>query len=185
VDRQRNSEVEITLPVPSHSDIGTSSLAPAVSTSVKTPSMSPSTTIVLQPDSPVDHALERYRGYSAYGPEFPSFEILYDTALWRLMPGEIPVSEPQLLAQQIPGCRIRLQAGATAAPTVSSIQLAGREWTVRLLQPDSLMYDTPYDEGIISYIFGLHLPQPYSETEKSPCQTAAEQVIDTFTIILN
>jgi hypothetical protein len=44
------------------------------------------------------------------------------------------------------------------------------------------MYDIPYDRG--AYIFGAHLPQHYSATEKSPCQTAMEKVIDSFTIVV-
>jgi hypothetical protein len=35
-------------------------------------------------------------------------------------------------------------------------------------------------QGDIAFIFGLMLPEAYSESAKSPCQAAAEGVIETF-----
>ena len=45
------------------------------------------------------------------------------------------------------------------------------------------MYSTLLDD--IAFIFGLTLPEPYASTEKSPCQQALEDVLQTFQVVAN
>ena len=45
------------------------------------------------------------------------------------------------------------------------------------------MYSTPLDD--IAFIFGLTLPEPYASAEKSPCQQALEDVLQTFQVVAN
>jgi hypothetical protein len=50
------------------------------------------------------------------------------------------------------------------------------------MQPKLLHYSTVQDYS--SFIFGLTLPDPYTDSAKDPCQQAAEDVLKTFSVAL-
>jgi hypothetical protein len=74
-----------------------------------------------------------------------------------------------------------LRASAIGTEAFSTVSLAGYEWTIFLVKPQPPMYSMPYED--MAFIFGLFLPDPYSEEVKSPCQQAAEDVFNTFEIV--
>lgn len=122
--------------------------------------------------------LTQYRNANPYLPE-PEFEVSYDPVLWSL--DQTMESNDRLLHRTIENCDFRLQAGPMGAQSVAKTELAGREWTISLGQPNILLYWFSYKT--IGFNFGLIMPTDYSPTEKNPCQVQAEQVIDTFRII--
>jgi hypothetical protein len=169
-DRPENSELAVAVP----------SANVAVEEGSRSPLVTLTATMVSQPVSPVHPMLKRYRGHSFYGTAFPQFEIQYDPAQWILLQNDGDGGH-RLEKRQIPGCQLRLRASPTSSDTVSSVHLAGRTWMVGPLRGNLLMYYFNYDR--IAYIFYVRLPRPESDTEMSACQTAAEEVIDSFIMV--
>jgi hypothetical protein len=168
------------------------------STGTQTPTALPSPTVTVAKATPIDAAtvtslpsptvttvapqptaaLTLYRNANPYLPK-PQFEVSYDPAVWSL--DQTMESNDRLLHRTIKNCDFRLQAGPIGAQSVAKTELAGREWTISLVQPNILLYWFSYKT--IGFDFGLVMPTDYSPTEKNPCQVQAEQVIDTFRII--
>lgn len=120
-----------------------------------------------------------YRGTNPYRLEYPQYEIRYDPKIWSL--DTVQSTYSLLIHQEIPNCRLVLDAGPIGAQQFATVQLAGREWSVATVQKSSLLYGTPYQN--IAFIFGVRLPEEFSPTSKSRCQIEAEMVIDTFTVV--
>jgi hypothetical protein len=121
-----------------------------------------------------------YRGESPYGDIGAPFEILYDSAVWEL------INEPESRNNRLSnlresGCILRLQTGPVGAPTVDRVILADREWFINQIRPNIISYSLPVDT--YGYIFGVELPEEYSNATKSSCQQMAEEVLDTFSLV--
>ncbi len=124
-----------------------------------------------------------YLGATLYPPNSPSFNVSYDPSIWEFIEPEYDGSgrKPQLIHRNIPGCSMWLRAGPIDAESVSTVSLAGYEWTIFLVNPQLPMYSMPYED--MAFRFGLFLPEPYSEQVKGPCQQAVEDVLKTFKIV--
>jgi hypothetical protein len=120
------------------------------------------------------------RGSYPY-PTSPPFKVSYDPSIWEFVEDYGSSQNSQLIHRDIPGCFLLLRAGPLGAPLVSTTSLAGYEWEIFLTRPQLLMYSATYSD--IAFIFGLFLPDPFSEEVKSPCQQAAEDVFNTFEIV--
>jgi hypothetical protein len=125
-------------------------------------------------------ALLSYRGESPYGGIGAPFELLYDSAIWEL------INEPDSFQNRLsnlrePSCIFRLQTGPVGAPTVDRVILADREWFINQIRPNIIFYSLPVDT--YAYIFGVELPEEFSNASKSLCQQMAEEVISTFSLV--
>lgn len=134
------------------------------------------TTIPATPNS----SFVYYRGPNPYR-ESPAFEVEYDSAVWLFAEDDGSSRKAQLFQRDIPGCTMWLQAGPVGDQLLSTRILAGREWTISLIQPAILNYATPLKD--IYFIIGVILPEKYLATVESPCQQAAEDVLQTFKVI--
>lgn len=133
---------------------------------------------VTPPGAPMtSDGLTHYQGPNPYRSS-PSFDVGYDPSVWEYVEDDGSGRQSQLMHRSLSGCSLWLRAGPVGAPDVSSASLAGYDWTISQAQPNVLIYSTP--QGDIAFIFGLILPDAYSESAKSPCQEAAESVIETF-----
>jgi hypothetical protein len=135
-------------------------------------------TVVITATTAPTADLAQYRNANPYLPE-PQFAVSYDPAVWAF--DQTMEANDRLLHRTIENCEFRLQAGPVGAPSVDKAQLAGREWTSALVQPNILLYWFSYET--IGFSFGVVLPTDYAVTEKTACQVAAEQVINTFQIV--
>jgi hypothetical protein len=122
----------------------------------------------------------RYQGPNPYRAS-PAFSVDYDPSVWEFVEQDGSGREPRLDHRGIAQCSVWLGAGPVGAEPVSTINLAGYEWTVSRVQQEILMYATPMDD--IAFIFGLFLPEPYATDVTSPCQQALEAVMQTFQIV--
>jgi hypothetical protein len=132
--------------------------------------------IPTKPNSDLVH----YRGPNPYQ-EFPAFEVAYDSAVWQFVEDDGSGRKAQLFQRNIPGCSMWLQAGPVGDQLLSTRNLAEREWTISLVQPAILNYATRLKD--IYFIIGVTLPEKYLATVESPCQQAAEDVLQTFKVI--
>jgi hypothetical protein len=126
-----------------------------------------------------DAELAKYVGHKEHGQPRPDFEIWYNTDVW-----ELRVDSSELYYRNDSSCSLKLQVGPTDIPSImpiTTIVLAGRQWTFRVVGANLLGYSTSSNSG--TYIFRLHLPDEYNETSKSICQLLAEEVIGTFSIV--
>lgn len=151
--------------------------APSSPTTAEVPMVVQETVAITATTAPTA-TLVQYRNANPYLPE-PQFEVSYDSAVWAF--DQTMEANDRLLHRTIENCDFRLQAGPVGAPSVDTAQLANREWTIALVQPNILLYWFSYET--IGFDFGLVMPTDYAATEKSPCQVAAEQVIATFQIV--
>ena len=130
---------------------------------------------------PTNEELAHYQGPNPYTSS-PAFDVGYDVAVWEYVEDDGSGRMAQLIHRTLSGCSLWLRAGPVDAPVVAHTRLAGVEWTIGQVQPNILLYSLPQDE--IAFLFGLLLPEPYGESNRSPCQAAAERVIETFQAIL-
>jgi hypothetical protein len=63
---------------------------------------------------------------------------------------------------------------------VSTLNLAGTEWTVLQVQPQHLQYLSQWDDSFP--LFSLALPEAYADNPDGPCQQAVQDVLMTFKI---
>ena len=133
-----------------------------------------------EPITPTSRKLIHYEGPNPYR-STPMFGIDYDPSVWEFIEQDGSGREPRLDHRSIAVCSVWLGAGPVGAEPVSTINLAGHEWTVSRVQPEILMYTTPIDD--IAFIFGLFLPEPYATDVTSPCQQALEAVMQTFQVV--
>lgn len=89
--------------------------------------------------------------------------------------------QSQLKHRSLPGCAIWLRAGPVGATEVATVWRAEREWTLSQVQSNIIQYSSA--QGDITWIFGVLLPEAWSGQGNSACQDAAEQVIDTFSVV--
>ncbi len=146
-----------------------------------TPAMEPEpaspSTVTLDPTG---GAIAHYQGPNPYRAT-PLFDIAYDSAMWEYVEDDGSGRQSQLKHRSLPGCAIWLQAGPVGATEVATAWMAERAWTISQVQSNIIQYSST--EGDINWIFGLLLPEPWSGMGNSTCQDAAEQVIDTFTVV--
>ena len=64
---------------------------------------------------------------------------------------------------------------------IATVWRAEREWSISQVQSNIIQYSSPQDD--IGWIFGVLLCDAWSGRGNSACQDAAEQVIDTFTVV--
>jgi hypothetical protein len=121
-----------------------------------------------------------YQGPNPYRAT-PLFDVAYDTAVWEYVEDDGSGRQSQLKHRSLPGCAIWLRAAAVDATEVATVWRAEREWTLSQVQSNVIQYSSP--QGDIGWIFGVLLPEAWSGQGNSACQDAAEQVIDTFTVI--
>ena len=121
-----------------------------------------------------------YQGPNPYRAT-PLFDVAYDAAVWEYVEDDGSGRHSQLVHRSLPGCVLWLRAGPAGATPVASVWLAEREWTLAQVQANIIQYSSP--QGDINWIFGVLLPEAYSGRGNSNCQDAAEQVIDTFTVV--
>jgi len=63
---------------------------------------------------------------------------------------------------------------------VSTLNLAGTEWTVFQVQPQHLQYLSQSDDSF--FLFSLALPEAYADNPEGPCLQAVQDVLMTFKI---
>ena len=162
---------------------------PAVATATSTPTAVPPPATELPPaaaspapltPSPTEATVAHYQGPNPYRAT-PLFDVAYDPAVWEYVEDDGSGRQSQLQHRSLGGCTIWLRAGPVGAPEMAQVWLAGRGWTLSQVQSNIVQYSAP--QGDISWIFGVLLPEPYSGMGNSSCQDAAEQVIDTFTVL--
>ena len=129
---------------------------------------------------PTASGLARYQGPNPYRAT-PAFEVAYDPALWQYVEDDGSGRQSQLKHTSMPGCAVWLRAGPVGATQMAMVWLAEREWTLSQVQSNIIQYSAA--QGDIGWIFGVLLPEAYSGRGNSNCQDAAEQVIDTFTVV--
>ncbi len=120
-----------------------------------------------------------YRGLNPYNLPDLYFEVIYDSSSWTLESQEDDFPSSDLVHQSMPACRLRLTAGPLGTEPIATAYLANRQWIVsgsRILH-----YSSQFEN--LAFIFEVVLPEDDSAAAKSPCQQAAETVIDTFTIV--
>jgi hypothetical protein len=121
-----------------------------------------------------------YQGPNPYRAT-PRFDVVYDTSIWEYVEDDGSGRPSQLKHRSLPGCTIWLRAGPVDAPEMATVWLAERAWTLSQVQSHVILYSAP--EGDIGWVFGVLLPEAYSGLGNSECQDAAQQVIDTFTVV--
>lgn len=129
---------------------------------------------------PAGAAVAHYQGPNPYRAT-QLFGVTYDPAVWEYVEDDGSGRQSQLKHRSLPGCAIWLRAGPVDATQVALVWRAEREWTLSLVQPNVLQYSAGQDDT--GWIFGVLLPEPWSGLGNSTCQDAAEQVIDTFTVV--
>jgi hypothetical protein len=127
-----------------------------------------------------NNRLIHYRGPNPYRSS-PSFDIAYDPSVWEFIEKDGSGVEPKLIHRSIPKCTVWLSAGPVGDQPLSTTKIAGYEWTISRVQPNIVDYSTPLDD--IFLIFGLILPDKYTENVKSPCQQSMEDVLQTFKVV--
>lgn len=152
---------------------------------VETPVWTATVTATVVVDTPVPSptpspVLEHYQGPNPYR-STPLFDVTYDASVWQFVADDGSGRHSQLKHRTIDGCSIWLRAGPVNASPLAEVYLAGRAWTIVLVQPNVIEYVSPEDD--FAWIFGLIEPAPHSGRGNSECQDAAEQVIDTFMIL--
>lgn len=131
----------------------------------------------LEGDIQFTEELAHYQGPNPYTSS-PSFDVGYASSIWEYVADDGSGRESQLIHRTLPGCALWLRAGPVGTQNASTTILAGTEWTVGQVQPNILLYSMP--KGDIAFTLGLLLPEVYVESVKSPCQAAAERVIETL-----
>lgn len=123
-----------------------------------------------------------FRGEGPYAGVGTPFEILYDPTVWELINN--PESNDNWLSNlREPDCIFWLQDGAVDSTTVDRVILADREWFINQVQAKFISYIFPIDT--YAYIFSVGLPEDYRDGTKSSCQLMAEEVIDTFSVVVD
>ncbi|MCB9137408.1 MAG: hypothetical protein H6642_03575 [Caldilineaceae bacterium] len=146
-----------------------------------TPTQAPSP-LLEQTTSPSagENGFAAYRGRSSY-PNSPLFEINYDEEVWEPGVSDLPGHTAALLVKENPACYLVLQEGPREYRNIGPIQLAGQPWMLRQAFPEYLIYGTIIERD--AFIFGLHLPEAYSNGQHSECQKLAETVLATIHIV--
>jgi hypothetical protein len=121
-----------------------------------------------------------YQGPNPYRAA-PRFDVAYDTAVWEYVEDDGSGRQSQLKHRSLPGCVIWLRAGPVDATEVATVWRAERAWTLSQVESNVIQYSSP--QGDIGWIFGVLLPEAWSGLGNSACQDAAEQVIDTFSVV--
>ena len=129
--------------------------------------------------------LTRYRSANLYR-ELPQYEISYEANDWRLTVNQHR-GRAKLLHQHIHGCHLALDARPLSATRLAQRTLAGRAWSLYLIDPCTLHYACPIDD--IAFFFNVALPHPYhaakdgqaAQVQRAIC--AAEAVMDTFVLV--
>jgi hypothetical protein len=129
---------------------------------------------------PKTETVAHYQGPNPYRAT-PLFDVAYDAAVWEYVQDDGLGRQSQLQHRSLPGCVIWLRAGPAGATQVATVWRAEREWTLSQVQSNVIQYSSP--QGDIDWIFGVLLPEAWSGLGNSACQDAAEQVIDTFTVM--
>jgi hypothetical protein len=129
---------------------------------------------------PTGETVAHYQGPNPYRAT-PLFDVAYDTAVWEYVEDDGSGRPSQLKHRSLPGCTIWLRAGPGDATQVATVWRAEREWTLSQVQSNIIQYSSP--QGDIGWIFGVLLPEAWSGRGNSACQDAAEQVIDTFSVV--
>lgn len=129
---------------------------------------------------PTGETIAHYRGPNPYDAT-QLFDVAFDAAVWEYVEDDGSSRQSQLKHRSLPGCAIWLRAGPVDATEVATLWRAEREWTLSLVQPTILQYATGQDDT--GWIFGVLLSEAWSGLGNSNCQDAAEQVIDTFTVV--
>jgi hypothetical protein len=124
--------------------------------------------------------LAHYHGPNPYRSS-PSFDVAYDPSVWEFIEKDGSGVEPKLIHRNIPKCTVWLGAGPVGDQPLSTTKIAEYEWTISRVQPNIVDYSTPLDD--IFFIFGLILPDTYTETVRSPCQQSMEDVLQTFKVV--
>jgi hypothetical protein len=127
-----------------------------------------------------NNGLAHYRGPNPYRSS-PSFDVAYDPSVWKFIEKDGSGMEPKLIHRNISQCVVWLGAGPVGAQLITTTKIAGYEWAISRVQPNIVDYSTPLDD--IFFIFGLILPDKYTETVKSPCQQSMEDVLQTFKVV--
>ena len=165
------------LETPTQLPVEQTPVSPVVSDPDPVASETPSN--ALEPPTIPEQNWAVYRGANAYGAEYPPYEIRYDPSVWSLVDAQ--TLQPRLIHREIPDCYLRLDAGPIGARRFASVQLAGREWAMAIVQPSILLYATQYQT--IAFLFGVGMPEAFSPISKSRCQVEAEEVMNTFSIV--
>jgi hypothetical protein len=129
---------------------------------------------------PTGETVAHYQGPNPYRAT-PRFDVAYDAAVWDYVQDDGSGRPSQLKHRSLPGCAIWLRAGPVGATEVATVWRAEREWTLSQVQSNIIQYSSP--QGDIGWIFGVLLPDAWSGLGNSACQDAAEQVIDTFSVV--
>lgn len=122
-----------------------------------------------------------YQGEGPYQGIGAPFELLYDPAVWEFI-NEPDSFQNRLSNHRESGCILRLQVGPVGSTTVGRVILADREWFINQIRPSIISYILPVDT--YAYIFAVELPEDYRDGTKSSCQLMAEEVIDTFSVVV-
>jgi hypothetical protein len=127
-----------------------------------------------------DH-LVHYQGQKPLDRNAPPFEVDYAPSDWELVPGDGPGHADQLLHRRVAGCSLWLGDSGVGVRQLSTLNLAGYDWTVLEVQPRNLRYHTLRDNE--AFTFGVMLPDVYTSNASAPCQQAAEDVLKTLKVV--
>ena len=129
--------------------------------------------------------LAHYRSANLYR-ELPQYEISYKANDWQLTVNQHR-GRAKLVHQHLHGCHLALDARPLSAARLMQKTLAGRVWSLYLIDPCTLHYACPIDD--IAFFFNVALPYPYHVVEDAQAAQvqaaacAAEAVMDTFVLM--
>ncbi len=129
--------------------------------------------------------LAHYRSTNLYH-ELPQYEISYEAKDWQLTANQHR-GRVKLVHQHLHGCHLGLDARPLSTTRLTQKTLAGRVWSLYLIDPCTLHYACPIDD--IAFFFNVALPYPYhvvedgqaAQVQAAAC--AAEAVMDTFVLV--
>jgi hypothetical protein len=153
---------------------------PVTPPAAEVPPQTPAEALATVTPEPAGEGVAHYQGPNPYGAT-PRFDVAYDAAVWEYVEDDGSGRQSQLKHRSLPGCAIWLRAGPVGATQMAMVWLAEREWVLSQVQSNAIQYSST--QGDISWIFGVQLHEAYSGMGNSSCQDAAEQVIDTFTVV--